>query len=153
MYRLYIGNLPYSTRSEQLRSFFESCGAVKDATVILDADHRSKGFGFVEFEDEAGFKKGLEMNEQEMEGRALRINEARPREDRDGQGGGAPAAAPMAEDKPADEAAMPEAPAAMDETADAAAEEDEDGDDDEEEDDEEDAEEEPAAPADEEVKE
>ncbi len=145
MFRLYIGNLPYRVRGEDLRKFFESCGAVKDATVILDADHRSKGFGFVEFEDEAGFKKGLEMNGQEMEGRALRINEARPRED-----GGAPRPA-MDQPKaaPMEEAEMPsmdeEAPAAPVADADSEEEEDEDeaeGDDDddsEEESDEEDA--------------
>ncbi len=82
MFRVYVGNLPYRAREEDLKSFFASAGTVSEVIVPLTEDHRSKGFGFVQFEDEAGFKNALAMDGQEMEGRPLRINEARPREER-----------------------------------------------------------------------
>jgi RNA recognition motif-containing protein len=88
MFRVYVGNLPYRVRGEELKEFFGSAGNVTDAIVPLTEDQRSKGFGFVEFGDEESFKKALAMDGQQMEGRPLRINEARPREDRGGDRGG-----------------------------------------------------------------
>jgi cold-inducible RNA-binding protein len=103
MFRVYVGNLPYRVRQSDLAYFFGKAGAVKEAMVPLSPDGRSKGFGFVEFEDEAGFKKALEMNGEEMDGRPLRINEARPREDRDGGNGGSRPAPAATEEKDAEE--------------------------------------------------
>jgi RNA recognition motif-containing protein len=91
MFRLYVGNLPYRAREEDLKSFFASAGDVTEAIVPLTDDRRSKGFGFVQFGDEASFKNALAMDGQQMDGRALRINEARPREERDGGAASAPA--------------------------------------------------------------
>jgi RNA recognition motif-containing protein len=103
MLRVYVGNLPYQTREDGLRAFFEEAGCkVTEAVVVMDHDGRSKGFGFVSFEDDASFQKALEKNESELGGRPLRINEARPREDRGGES--APAPAPQAEEAAADEA-------------------------------------------------
>jgi len=81
--KLYVGNLPYTVTSDQLRQQFSQAGTVVDCTVITDRQTgRSKGFGFVEFEKDA--KKAIEtFNEQEMEGRKLVVNEARPKEPED----------------------------------------------------------------------
>lgn len=82
--KLYVGNLPYQTTSDQLRDMFTEYGEVVDATVITDrATGRSKGFGFVEFASDDAADKAIEAtNGQDMGGRALRVNEARPKEDR-----------------------------------------------------------------------
>jgi len=83
--KLYVGNLPYTVTSDQLRQQFSQAGTVVDCTVITDRQTgRSKGFGFVEFEKEEDAKKAIEtFNEQEMEGRKLVVNEARPKEPED----------------------------------------------------------------------
>ena len=80
--RLYVGNLPYSVTSEELRSVFEAHGQVVSADVIMDRDtQRSKGFGFVEMED--GAEAAIEaLNGHDLNGRSLTVNEARPRADR-----------------------------------------------------------------------
>jgi len=115
MFRVYVGNLPYRAREDELKSFFASAGAVTEAIVPVTDDNppRSKGFGFVEFGDEASFKNALAMDGQQMDGRTLRINEARPREDRQPRGeahDSAPAVdAPVAD---ADTADAPDAPEA-----------------------------------------
>jgi RNA recognition motif-containing protein len=109
MSRIYVGNLPYPAREEELRSFFAAAGNVTEVIVPLTEDKRSKGFGFVEFGDDESFKKALAMDGQQMDGRPLRINEARPREERrDG------AARPMAQSAPVEDASD-EADALMDE--------------------------------------
>lgn len=81
---LYVGNLPYSSTSDQLKEFFSQAGEVASATVITDKfSGRSKGFGFVEMADADGAKKAIaELNGQEMDGRAIRVSEARPKEER-----------------------------------------------------------------------
>jgi len=73
--------LPYSVTSDQLREHFSQAGAVTDCVVITDRQSgRSKGFGFVEFENEEDAKKAIEMfNQKEMDGRSLVVNEARPK--------------------------------------------------------------------------
>lgn len=89
--RLYVGNLPYSMRNEGLNELFSQVGVVKDATVVMekmqDATERSKGFGFVEYENDEDAVKAIEkFNGFEVEGRALRVDEARPREERPDRG-------------------------------------------------------------------
>ena len=86
--KLYVGNLSYSVNDNSLRSIFEAYGAVESARVISDRDTgQSKGFGFVEMSDADGQKAMGALNGQEFEGRALRVNEARPQEPRTGGGG------------------------------------------------------------------
>lgn len=82
--KLYVGNLPYTATEETLRSAFEQAGTVESAAVIADKfSGRSKGFGFVEMATEEEAQKAIEMwNGNEMEGRKLVVNEARPMEDR-----------------------------------------------------------------------
>ncbi len=93
---IYVGNLPYSTTEDELRSAFGAYGEVSRATVITDKfSGQSKGFGFVEMPSDAEANAAIEaLNESEMSGRNLRVNEARPREERpprrDGGGGGRP---------------------------------------------------------------
>lgn len=81
--KLYVGNLPWKLRGKELRELFDSYGEIEDSTVILDRQtRRSKGFGFVTFVQDADADKAVaEMNGKEIEGRALTVNEARPREE------------------------------------------------------------------------
>jgi len=83
--KLYVGNLPYSVTTDELRTHFSQAGTVVDAVVITDKrTGRSKGFGFVEFEKEDEAQKGVEMfNQKDFQGRALVVNEARPQEPRE----------------------------------------------------------------------
>jgi RNA recognition motif-containing protein len=81
---LYVGNLSYSVTSEDLKKLFSTHGNVKEAKVIGD-----RGFGFVEMETVEGAAKAIEaLNESDYEGRTLKVNEAKPREDRGSRGGG-----------------------------------------------------------------
>jgi len=81
--KLFVGNIPYSTSSDQLREAFSSCGKILDCVVITDSHTgRSKGFGFVEFEKEEDAKKAIEtFNGKDLGGRNIVVNEARPRND------------------------------------------------------------------------
>lgn len=82
--KLYVGNLNYSTTDTELTNLFQSFGTVNTAQVIMDrATGRSKGFGFVEMSNDQEARAAIQgLNEHEMEGRRLTVNEARPREDR-----------------------------------------------------------------------
>jgi len=82
--KLYVGNLPYSTTGDDLRTMFAAAGEVSTATVITDKmSGRSKGFGFVEMADDAAAQKAIDMfNGKDMGGRALTVNEARPMTER-----------------------------------------------------------------------
>jgi cold-inducible RNA-binding protein len=82
--KLYVGNLPYSMTQEGLTEMFAGAGAVTSASIISDRmSGRSKGFGFVEMASEDEAKKAIEMfNGQELEGRKIVVNEARPMEER-----------------------------------------------------------------------
>jgi RNA recognition motif-containing protein len=81
--KLFVGSLPWSITSESLRELFAQYGEITEAMVITDrATGRSKGFGFVTFASEEDAKKALEMGGKEVEGRAIVVNVARPREDR-----------------------------------------------------------------------
>lgn len=86
--RLYVGNLKYSTTDDQLRAMFEAHGSVTSAQVIMDRETgRSKGFGFVEMANDGEAQKAIDsLNGQQIEGRALTVNEARPKTE--GGGGG-----------------------------------------------------------------
>lgn len=88
--RLYVGNLSYNTTSQALEEMFAEFGQVKSAQVVQDRDTgRSKGFGFVEMNDAGQAKAAIEaLNSKEVDGRALTVNEARPREERSFGGGG-----------------------------------------------------------------
>ena len=82
--KLFVGNLPFKVRGKELRELFSSYGEIEDATVILDRfdSRKSKGFGFIIFTNDADADKAIaEMNEKEVEGRPLTVNEAKPRED------------------------------------------------------------------------
>ena len=88
--KLYCGNLSYNTSNSDLEQMFSEYGRVQSAEVIMDRDTgRSKGFGFVEMSSDAEAAAAIEgLNMKEHDGRALAVNEARPREDRRGGGGG-----------------------------------------------------------------
>jgi RNA recognition motif-containing protein len=87
---LYVGNLSYNTTDSDLNRMFEEHGTVDSARVITDRETgRSKGFGFVEMSNDQEAAAAINaLNEQEVDGRPLTVNEARPREDRGGGGGG-----------------------------------------------------------------
>jgi RNA recognition motif-containing protein len=92
--RLYIGNLPYKATDEELRELFSQAGAVANVQVMRDAaTGRARGFGFVEMATDDGAQKAVEQFHQyQMQGRALVVNEARPKgaggEHSFGEGGG-----------------------------------------------------------------
>jgi RNA recognition motif-containing protein len=88
--KLYVGNLAYSVRDDSLQQAFSQFGTVSSAKVMMDRDTgRSKGFGFVEMGSDAEAQAAINgMNGQALEGRAIVVNEARPREDRPGGFGG-----------------------------------------------------------------
>lgn len=82
--KLYVGNISYNTNDNGLRDAFAKFGAVVSAQVLMDRDTgRSRGFGFVEMENENDAQSAINgLNGQELDGRALTVNVARPREDR-----------------------------------------------------------------------
>ncbi|MFM8768990.1 MAG: RNA recognition motif domain-containing protein [Rubrivivax sp.] len=88
--KLYVGNLAYSVRDDSLMQAFAQFGNVASAKVMMDRDTgRSKGFGFVEMGSDAEAQAAINgMNGQPLEGRAIVVNEARPREERPGGFGG-----------------------------------------------------------------
>ena len=88
--KLYVGNLSFQSSSQDLEELFGAIGPVESATVVDDRETgRSRGFGFVEMAaQEDGEKAIAELNGTEFAGREIKVNEAKPREDRGGQGGG-----------------------------------------------------------------
>ena len=88
--KLYVGNLTYETTDGDLQNLFTSHGAVQSAQVIMDRETgRSKGFGFVEMDKADEAQAAITaLNGHEVNGRALTVNEARPREDRSGGSSG-----------------------------------------------------------------
>jgi len=88
--KLYVGNLSFQTSSEDLQELFSQAGTVESASVVEDRETgRSRGFGFVEMATkEEGEAAIAQFNGKEVNGRALNVNEAKPREDRNGGGGG-----------------------------------------------------------------
>jgi RNA recognition motif-containing protein len=87
---IYVGNLSFSASENELRGLFEAYGAVDSAKIIVDQfTNRSRGFGFVEMrEREEGLKAIEELDSKTVGGRALKVNEARPRTNSGGGGGG-----------------------------------------------------------------
>ena len=87
---IYVGNLSYEATEDQLRDWFVEFGQVESVSVITDrATGRPRGFAFVEMPDDAEGQKAIdELNEKEMDGRALKVNMARPRSEGGGDRGG-----------------------------------------------------------------
>jgi RNA recognition motif-containing protein len=85
---IYVGNLPFSASEDQLKDLFEAYGKVDSAKIVSDRfTGRSRGFGFVEMtEREEGLKAIQELDSKDFLGRSLKVNEARPREDRPSRG-------------------------------------------------------------------
>jgi RNA recognition motif-containing protein len=87
---IYVGNLPYSVDDQKLQDLFSQHGTVTSARVITDRfSGDSKGFGFVEMPDNTEANAAIEaLNEQDFDGRSIRVNESRPKPQRNGSGGG-----------------------------------------------------------------
>ena len=81
---IYIGNLPYTVTEDDLRDAFSQFGQVDSANIINDKfSGRSKGFGFVDMPNESEAREAIEsMNDKDLKGRTIKVNEARPREER-----------------------------------------------------------------------
>ena len=88
--KLYVGNLSFQTSSHDLEEMFSGIGTVESASVVEDRETgRSRGFGFVEMANQEDGEKAIaELNGSDQGGRAIKVNEAKPREDRGGGGGG-----------------------------------------------------------------
>ena len=86
---IYVGNLSYNTTESDLRAAFETHGEVTSAAIIMDKfSGQSKGFGFIEMSDDESAKKALEaLDGTDLDGRQIKVNEARPRTERSGGGG------------------------------------------------------------------
>ena len=82
--RIYVGNLPYSATNEQIAQLFTEYGEVSEATVVMDRDSgRSKGFGFVQMDDDAAARTAIgALNGTTLDDRAIRVSEAQARADR-----------------------------------------------------------------------
>ena len=87
--KLYVGNLPYSANQQTLEDVFGKCGTVESVNVIMNRDTgQSKGFGFVEMSSSAEAQKAIqEINGSSIDGREVKVNEAKPQEKRSGGGG------------------------------------------------------------------
>jgi cold-inducible RNA-binding protein len=87
--RIFVGNLSYQTTEDQLADLFAEAGPVESVTIVTDRDTgRSRGFAFVEMDSEAANKAIEKFNGGELNGRAINVNEARPRPERNFGGGG-----------------------------------------------------------------
>lgn len=88
--KLYVGGLSYDTSESQLREMFEQAGTVESVVVITDrGTGRSKGFGFVEMSSDAEAKEAINrFNGQELDGREIKVDEARPKREKNDRGGG-----------------------------------------------------------------
>lgn len=87
--RIYVGNLPFRTSADDLRSLFEEHGVVQDCVIPMDREtQRSRGFGFVDMDDADAQGAIAALDGMDFDGRQLRVNEARPRTPGGGGGGG-----------------------------------------------------------------
>lgn len=86
--KLYVGNLPYSATQQTLQDTFSKCGTVESVNVIMDRQTgQSKGFGFVEMSSNAEAQKAIqEINGTDLDGRTVKVNEAKPQEKRSSGG-------------------------------------------------------------------
>ncbi len=84
---IYVGNLPYSTTDDELKALFGEFGNVSSVNIITDKySGRSKGFGFVEMDDDTEAEAAIEaLNDKDLGDRSMRVNQARPREERPSQ--------------------------------------------------------------------
>jgi|SRR5579863_1378490 cold-inducible RNA-binding protein len=89
MKNIFVGNLSFGASEDSVRSLFEAHGKVEKVSIVTDRDSgQPRGFGFVEMTDDGEAERAIAaLNGTELDGRALNINEARPREDRGGGGG------------------------------------------------------------------
>ena len=87
--KLYVGNMAYSTTEDQLRQLFSEAGTVEEVSIIIDREtRRSKGFAFVTMASSEDAAKAISMFDgKDVDGRTLKVNEAKPREERPGGGG------------------------------------------------------------------
>lgn len=85
---IYVGNLPYNLTDDELRAAFAAYGKVSRAAIVIDREtNRSKGFGFIEMPNREEAEAAINaLNESDLKGRNLKVNEARPREDRGPRG-------------------------------------------------------------------
>ena len=90
MKNIFVGNLSFGVTEDSIRAMFEAYGTVDRVSVVKDRDTgQARGFGFVEMSNDAEGNRAIsELNGRDLDGRALNINEARPKEDRGGGGGG-----------------------------------------------------------------
>ncbi|MCH7728038.1 MAG: RNA-binding protein [Planctomycetes bacterium] len=90
MINIYVGNLSYTASEDEVRQAFEEHGEVATVSIIKDRETgRSRGFAFVEMPDQEQANAAIEkLNQQEIAGRDVNVNEARPRQERGGDGGG-----------------------------------------------------------------
>lgn len=90
MKNIFVGNLSFGATEDAIRSMFEAYGTVDRVNVVTDRDTgRARGFGFVEMSNDSEGEKAIAaLNGRELDGRALNVNEARPKEERGGGGGG-----------------------------------------------------------------
>jgi len=88
--KLYVGNISFNTTNQDLNDLFGAVGTVESANVVEDRETgRSRGFGFVEMASKEEAENAIaQLNGKEVDGRELKVNEAKPREDRGGGGGG-----------------------------------------------------------------
>jgi len=88
--KLYVGNLPYSVTQQALEETFGQCGTVDSVNVITDRDTgQSKGFGFIEMSSDSEAQKAIqELNGTSIDGREIKVNEAKPKAPRRDRGGG-----------------------------------------------------------------
>ena len=88
--KIYVGNMPFSLNEQGLRTIFEEFGEVESINVITDRETgRPRGFAFVEMEDDRSARRAIsELADREVDGRRLKVNLARPRENRGSRGGG-----------------------------------------------------------------
>ncbi len=90
MKNIYVGNLPFATTQDELEALFAPFGEIQSARIVMDRETgRSRGFAFVQMTNDADADQAIEaLNETDFNGKNLRINEARPREERPRSGGG-----------------------------------------------------------------
>ncbi len=90
MKNIFVGNLSFRTTEDEVRSLFAAYGSVERVNLITDRDTgQARGFGFVEMNNDSEAERAIsELNGRELGGRAINVNEARPKEDRGGGGGG-----------------------------------------------------------------
>lgn len=89
MTNIFVGNLSFQATEQEVRSLFEQYGSVERVSLVTDRETgRARGFGFVEMSESAAAERAIaELNGRDLDGRALNVNEARPREERGGGGG------------------------------------------------------------------